>query len=133
MSDTVPTPEELTALCREWQERLRLQDWRVRVRYSKEFEIDGKQARVDAKLYFKAAVIYINPFVENDDPDANYCPIELRVIHELVHLHWEPIWPKCKRDSIAWDMAEAAVDSLAWALYRAKYGEKAVDHFVATN
>lgn len=130
-SAEIPTLAELKSLCAEWQKRLRLQDWRVRIRYSKEYELDGSQANVNARIHFKAATILINPFVDGDaGPDDCLMPLEVRVIHELVHLHMEAFWPKCEKGSLQWDLAESAVDSLSWALYRAKHGDKARDAFV---
>ena len=125
MSTPIPTLEELTALCREWQERLRLQDWRVRVRYSREFELDGEpQARISTRETLKSALIVINPFVENG-PDYAFNPIETRIIHELLHLHWEVIWNlSWGKDGPQYILAEQAIELTAWALYRAKYGDK---------
>lgn len=130
MTEPQPTLEQLTAWCREWQQRLRLQDWRVRIRFSEKWELDGNQARVTVNLALRSALILINPFAnEQSDGDYAYIPYECRVIHELVHLHWEPLWPTTDRDSIQWNVAEAAVDSLAWGLYRAKHDHDARDAF----
>lgn len=127
--EKIPTEKELRELCREWQKTLRLQDWRVRIRYSKEYELDGSQAMVTPTNETRSALIRINPYSASESADESHAPIEVRVIHELVHLHAEAFWPKVDKDSLEWNTAEAAVDSIAWALYRAKYGDTVRDDF----
>ena len=84
-----PTSEELQALCREWQQILRLQDWDIEIIYVKPCELDphtgGQVIRCDGK---KAARIKVL------DPEC-YDPclivkqdVEYTVVHELVHVHF---------------------------------------------
>ena len=84
------------------------------------------------KIAFRSAVITINPLAVKAGVNDCCMPFEVRVIHELLHLHFEPIWPKCERDDLPWEMAEAAVDSISWGLYRAKYSDKIEDQFTGT-
>lgn len=122
MSEPVPSQEQLQAWLDEWQPRLRLQDWTIKIRLSEKYELDGNQARICPNKCLRHGLILINPFSnEGADEDDAIIPYEMRVIHELVHLHWELLWPKCNRDDLEWILAEQAVDSLAWGLYRAKY------------
>ena len=128
MSKAVLSAKELTALCREWQERLRLQDWRVRVRRSEKHELPtGKEAGNSFYLSTKQAVITINPFAQHahGDPD----PLEVCLIHELLHLHLEGAFDDELTGAYHKNF-EAGIDCIAWALYRAKYGDKVKDVFL---
>ena len=129
MSESIPSLDELTALCREWQERLSLQDWRVRVRYSEKFELDGLQGRCQTEKFLKSAVIRINPHRERADADDDFSPIELVLIHELVHLHIDALW-NFTHESTEHILVEQAIQCLARGMYRAKYQDKIEDTFL---
>ena len=76
----------LARLCRTWQRRLRLQDWRVEVRFapSEEFPKD-EQARVEYDDTELTATILLQ---DQGEPEV----IERTLVHELLHLRlaaWE--------------------------------------------
>ena len=52
-------------------------------------------------------------------------PLEVVVIHELLHLHFAPL----KVQEPLCDAMEQAIDSIAWALYLAE-NPKAVDAYI---
>lgn len=108
--------KELQALCAEWQKVLRLSDWRVRIRYAYRNELNC-QGFFDAEPRKRQAIIKIQPFAFQAECRD---PLEMTVVHELVHLHLMPLAPEGRPDHA--DMAlEQAVDSLAFALFLTKY------------
>lgn len=99
----VLTEKQLTRLCRTWQRRLRLQDWRVDVRVAE--DLGDEYGRVDFDETEQTATILL---VRSDDAEA----IERTLIHELLHLRLA-----------AWDAPyghppqETAINLLADSLY----------------
>lgn len=87
------TQEQLEDLCREWQERLRLQDWRVRIAISRQWEFENheREGECDWQLDKKRAVIRILDPV--DYPPNLVVPQdqEKTLVHELLHLHGAPL------------------------------------------
>ena len=90
------TLEELQNLCVKWQRILRLQDWDVEIVFVRQSEIDEADARCFPNLSRKEAKIKIlDPMdfhgerLEGAGSSSN---IETLVIHELIHLHYEPFW-----------------------------------------
>ena len=122
-----PTIKELTVFCREWQKTLRLQDWRVKIVLADKHEIADKQADVYIVPKCKQAKIRVNLHCQSEEFAD---PWEVAVLHELVHLHIEPIVDK-ELSNERHMLYEQAVDLLAWGLYHAKYGNKAVDKFTS--
>lgn len=107
------TQEELDALCDEWQKRLRLQDWHVVVRLRRHYEMNEnttgvidpvltrKEARIDL-LCEEDRLPIEQPFADS---------VEHTLVHELLHLHFEPFWDDNKRVEM-----EQAIQIIADAL-----------------
>lgn len=122
MSDPVEvihTVDELLALCVEWQERLRLQDWRIglTIARARDFENDRKEAEITMMDMLKEARIKIlNPV---DYPATCWLPqdMEEALVHELLHIHFLP-FGDCEVAE------EAAINCISQALVNAKRGEK---------
>jgi len=97
------TEKQLARMCRTWQRRLRLQDWRVDVRVAE--DLGDEYGRVDFDETEQTATILL---VRSDDAEA----IERTLIHELLHLRLA-----------AWDAPyghppqETAINLLADSLY----------------
>ena len=109
--------KELEALCAEWQKVLRLSDWRVRVRYATHDKELDCQGWFDAEPRKRQAIIKLQPFKFN-----SVCrdPLEMTLVHELVHIHLLPLAPDNRPEHT--DVAlEQAVDALAYALFTTKY------------
>lgn len=110
------TQEELEALCRTWQKRLRLQDWTVKVRIVRRHELDHAdiQGQVTWVLSRREALIKLL------DP-IDYLPdcvlpqdLETTLVHELVHLYFAPFDAE---DGTLEDIyQEQAIDGLSKAL-----------------
>jgi hypothetical protein len=81
----VLTEKQITSLCRTWQRRLRLRDWRVEVRVVE--DLGDEYGRVDYDDTELTAKIWL---LGGDDRTSE--DIERTLIHELLHLRlaaWE--------------------------------------------
>jgi len=112
--------EELQELLVKWQKRLRLQDWDVKVFYKRHWDlpeaVDG-QCRVVPTL--KRAYIYVidpehhEPSSEEIDQHSE----ELILIHELLHIYFDP-WMRDETNKDRITMMEVAIQKIAEALTR---------------
>lgn len=99
------TGNSLARLCRTWQRRLRLQDWRVDVGFVPAGEMDGDYGRTEYDETEQTASISVSEEIEAQT-------VERTLIHELLHLRL-----------CAWDAPqghppmETAINLLADALY----------------
>lgn len=113
------TNAELRRLCREWQKRLRLQDWKVNARLGR-WEVMECDGRIRAALPLKCADMMI---LDPKDSAARNSPweydLEATVIHELLHLHIETFAPRDQESPEYRDM-EQAVELIAQALVALK-------------
>jgi hypothetical protein len=93
------TEAELQALCDDWQARLRLQDWDVRVCWGRKWNLAANRvADLTWQAHPKRALITIlRPGDMEPDALEKYWPtnvdgdIENSVVHELLHLFWVPL------------------------------------------
>lgn len=123
------TDDELRACCCEWQRRLRLQDWDItikRVRSSAYRDGTAKAGDVEVSQEKRMAVIRVT---EPDDYDNQQNPdfgidqdMERTLVHELVHLHFAPLWHVIKGD-IEDRFEEHAVNAISAALVAMKREE----------
>jgi hypothetical protein len=83
--------EELDALLIEWQKRLRLQDWNVKIEVVPRSRIEGANGECNYFADKKVATILIADacgqhylsYVDDDHPED----VESTIVHELLHLH----------------------------------------------
>lgn len=101
----------LERMCRFWQRKLRLADWRVTIRYASGEEFgDDSQGRNYWNDHSRTAEIWV---LSPDDYNAGNYPnnaaqdIEDTVVHELIHLHlvaWntdrKPAEERCQEQAI---------------------------------
>lgn len=122
---------ELCELAAEWQKRLRLQDWRVKVKYVRMCEMSDRDDRNGECLWniaAKSATIRVllpehrnvssGPAGVNDDEYAT--DEEMTLVHELVHLHLADWWDTNGTDDLHKRALENAVYALSEALVLAK-------------
>jgi hypothetical protein len=117
---TSKAQDDIQSLCVEWQIRLRLQDWNIRVQCVPEM---GGFARVRSSARVKEAVIYLcTP--ETVPSDWLGCrDIEVTLVHELLHLHARKFDGKLGDDESAEHVSfEAMIELTAIALVEAKRG-----------
>lgn len=109
--------EQLQERCNYWQERLKLRDWTVRAELTRvfDFQEEGKAGEILIKAEHRFALIYILP--EGDYSDRKVFPIDQErvLVHELLHIHLEPLWPEERRTSCHIP-EEQAINAIADAL-----------------
>ena len=102
-----------------WKKRLRLSGWRIKLRWAAPGELDAEASFV-AEVRKRQAVIRLQP-LSLSPADVERDPLETSLIHELLHLHFEPVCPhETRTESVDRDL-EQAIDSIAFALYRTEY------------
>lgn len=123
MSQIIPTPSqaELEAMASEWQQRLRLQDWTVKIQVRRRHHMCLADAHGTCswELRKKLAAIEIMDPADYDPGSWGWAEdVEKTVVHELLHLHFAPFAAK---DDGPDDVAqEQAIDLIARALVAAK-------------
>lgn len=109
------TQDQLCAECKEWQWRLRLQDWKVEVRWCSRWEIEPSQAQVAYCKEKKHARITIGRPEEYDPSESGVKDWEHHLVHELLHLHFW--WDKeLEKGTAEYDLHEQAINTIAEAL-----------------
>lgn len=122
------TQDELTALGRVWQERLRLQDWDITVRFARVTEFEHKSTMGDCDTFpdKRSALIRIQDPQDWHEAPSHLasCPwdLELTLVHELLHVHFRKSQPRV--GGRRWSDHEAAIHRVSEALVRA-YRESA--------
>ena len=126
------TNEQLQALCREWQQVLRLQDWDVRCKFVRQREMtdSGCAGECRFQLEKKQAVIYVIDPIDWPPNCAWPQDVEKTLVHELLHLHMAPFQPS--HDTLEHVMMEQAIESIATGLVRLRRANSEVtsDHAV---
>jgi hypothetical protein len=121
--DRLPTPTqaELESLLSEWQRRLRLQDWTVRIKCVRvhEMSLAGTDGTCTWQLETKRAIVEIIDPIDYPPSRFGYDQdIEKTIVHELLHLHFAPF---ATPDGGPFDTAqEQAIDLIAGALVDAR-------------
>lgn len=102
----VVSQEQLEQVCREWMQRLRLQDWHVTVRFWDWVSMStlGRSGEVQWNLQTKSAVVSILPPGQrcDDSPDTAPGCLERTLVHEILHLHLA-----------AWDTSGGSLEDVA--------------------
>lgn len=109
------TQKEAVKLCRQWQRHLRLMDWEVSVEVVRWHQLEeDTRGNCAMTVERKAAQITIlNP--EDWRPDSPLYDPEQTLVHELLHLHFEPFWRNKKRLEM-----EQAIEAIAFGLVAAR-------------
>jgi len=108
--------EELQALLVEWQERLRLQDWRLTVQFARYHELgEGKAGNIEWNIERRGARIKV--LAEADvAPDGLIVNPEHVLVHELLHI----LWCHYDADGVENTLFEQALNTTADALVALK-------------
>ena len=107
--------DRLTALCAEWQKRLRLQDWDVYIYFVRYYEMKCSDADGECTYDLSRKDAQINILCEDDCPEP--VDIEVVLVHELLHLHfaeWTERHDECPVSG------ELAIDIIAQTLVNLK-------------
>lgn len=92
MEEVIFTDEQLQEKLKEWQKRLRLQDWIITAKIKRGRDLSNdSQANVHYVLPKKMATISIMDPI--DYPPDSMVPQDMEdsLVHELLHLHFAPI------------------------------------------
>ena len=112
------TLDELTALCAEWQERLRLQDWMVHIRLARAHEIPNLGGYCEYLNCQKIARIAVLDHVDWTTSEWTVHDMEEILVHELLHLqHSNHTYEK---GTLQYEALEIAIDTTAQALVQLK-------------
>lgn len=116
------TQRQLTALMKRWQKRLRLQDWKVKVKLvgQEEFDAKGQTYDFSAKTNYgfceqlveaKTATIWMVKLEEGptEEDISERQEIENTLVHELLHLHFAPFASKRPEDELQHEQAIEAI------------------------
>jgi len=121
------TQEQLDKCLAEWQERLFLTDWTIKVRFAEPEELkDENEIRLSGQNEFqivnKCAVISLEKL--NDDSRSRIVKIchEQILIHELLHCKYNWIEPPYTAEGKYFDTLEhSLIEQMAKSLFMAKY------------
>ena len=109
------TQRELTTLMKRWQKRLRLQDWKIKVKLASADQIEREHGEpaygiCDDIVEARSAVIWIckNPPADDVSMGGRQDP-ENTLVHELLHLHFAPFGNKHPEDELAHEQAIEAI------------------------
>lgn len=114
------TQEELSDACAMWQARLGLSEWDVRAELMDRGDSgssldEGTDANICFTINRKTAHIQMR------HPDAYANPLwpydmEKTLVHELLHIHFEPLYELTKRNDRAETALEQPIEALAKAI-----------------
>lgn len=109
---------DLDALVNKWQALLRLRDWNVQAKYVHRADMVNVDAlgECDPDSHAKhAAIRILYPDEQPDELAYMGGEPERVLIHELIHLHFDPFWPRKHNADVR--AYEQAINMLSDALY----------------
>lgn len=127
MSEVIFTEGELKEKLKEWQGKLRLQDWMINVEIVRQREMSqmNRLGEVEFNVYAKTANISILDPVDYDDWGKQ--DMENTLVHELLHLHLAGIcYHFGKNDEVYAVMEEQAIEGITSGLISASRTGKVV-------
>jgi hypothetical protein len=110
----------LQELCALWQQRLRLQDWVIRISIKRARAMRGAGGALGYAQYersLKSAEIVLMDPIDHDEEDFVHYDLEQTLVHELLHLHFAGY--EAKEGSPEHLCLEQAIDLSAYALIEA--------------
>lgn len=126
------TEEQLIGLCREWQERLRLEYWDVALKVARVQEFKLKEAQGECTWTLETACAIIRIVDPLDYPKTPFKQdMEATLVHELLHLHFAH-FDNTAKGSLDEMMMERSIEHIARALVKLKRENQAANsHEVA--
>lgn len=113
------TITQLKKLSVEWQRVLRLQDWLVKVQYSRNHEMQSISSVGQCHWFIESKEATISILDPADRRPCNWPHDEEQtLVHELLHLHFAPF--AAQEDSPAAIAQEQAIDLITWGLINTK-------------
>lgn len=110
MKEVIFTQDQLQEKLLEWQKRLRLQDWIIKVKLVRErdMNLDGVQGEVFWVIEKKMATIRILDPIDYPPNEMEPQDMENILVHELLHLHFAPL----RYDDFSEIAEEQAIESI---------------------
>jgi len=111
--------------CKEWQERLKLQHWFVKVKICRRDDMGMDEtcgtcrwvlSRAEALLKLLDPIDYPEDAIVGQDH-------EITLVHELLHIHFAPFTDKLDADSLEHIAMERATEQIARTLVELKRNE----------
>lgn len=121
--------QQLEAVMSEWQKRLRLQDWRLKIRMSRARDMSFQPAAAEIRWdkFMKTATISITDPLDWDENMHGPRDIEQDIIHELIHLLYLP-FDDTKPNTPEWVALEQSINMLTDALIGLKRESEGAAH-----
>ena len=118
------TKDELQELCKEWQDRLRLNAWDIMVNLYRSREFFNENCVGENTYEFKKQESTIRILDPVDfDPNTNFPQdMEVVLVHELLHLLFASFEPE--DGTLQHDMMEQTIEQIAKVLVSLKREEK---------
>lgn len=118
MTEVLLTDVQLQERLAYWQEKLRLQDWIIEVKFARAREMDGEYAaQVNWTLSKKMASVKILDHIDFPNDVMGARDMENDLVHELLHLHLAPISDHFGNGSELYStFEEQAIESIASGL-----------------
>jgi len=109
------TVKELGKLLSYWKNRLGLQPWTIELALANVLASSNAEAEIEINWETETARITIlSPEIYRERGLLGDQNIERSIVHELLHIIFEPIDPE-DRQSLEWKMFEQAIDRVAKA------------------
>jgi hypothetical protein len=117
---------EARRLVDKWQQRLRLKDWDIKVRFAGKNENEDYWGLVHPHAHTKSAEIVLAPLnrYAHEDRVQAAREFEVTIVHELNHLHHAPF--QTKERSALEIVEENIVDTYARLLVAMEYGDESI-------
>ncbi len=116
-----PNQEALAQVLERWQERLKLRDWHITIRFATYADMDNGDAQGLCQCDEEQRQARIRILHPDHYPSDSWLPqdIEATVVHELLHVLLEPFgWPASRRGQIGAEQALNALSSTLVSLAR---------------
>lgn len=122
---------KIDELRREWQKRLRLEDWKISskftdLKFMQEItDIDNPVGACQHFVEMKEAKIWVlRPEDWDKEPNARQQDVEDTVVHELLHCHFAPLKAEDDATRLRHEQTIEAVTAALMELKRGKSGGK---------
>lgn len=121
MKEVILTEEQLQEKLAYWQKVLRLSDWVISAKITRErdFSRGGRAGEIEWVIHNKTAAVRMLDSVDYPEGLIEDQDMEQTLVHELLHLHLAPIRYNYGNNEDVYEIfEEQAIDSIATALVR---------------